>query len=176
MALTGLRSPEISLNQMNILLIITYLRVYLLNIPKSQRKKSSENLKIKGRYLRSFYTSLLPVKLADEPSNFLTATDSTVLESLSLNLVSKRLRKTLSLSHLLLQYTSGMSSGDGKFNLCWTSCGSFVLTCDNRDFTQRRRKGLTTAFPTESNWDDDLVLSTVKLRYATMVFLDVAPS
>ena len=46
----------------------------------------------------------------------------------------------------------------------------------NRDFTQRRREGLTTAFPTESNWDDDLVLSTVKLRYATMVFLDVAPS
>ena len=33
-----------------------------------------------------------------------------------------------------------------------------------RDFTQRRREGLTTAFATERNWDDDLVLSTVKLR------------
>ena len=38
---------------------------------------------------------------------------------------------------------------------------------DIRDFTQRRREGLTTAFATEMNWDDDLVLSTVKLRYAT---------
>ena len=109
--------PEISLNQINILLIITYLRVYLLNSPKSHGKKSSENLKIEGGCLASFYTSLSPVKLADEPNNLLTATDLTVLESLSLYLVSKRLRKTLSLSHLLLQYTSGMSVDDGKFVL-----------------------------------------------------------
>ena len=43
-------------------------------------KKSSENLKIEGGYEASFYTSLSPVKLTDEPSNFLTTTDSTVLE------------------------------------------------------------------------------------------------
>ena len=44
----------------------------------------------------------------------------------------------------------------------------FTTVIDIRDFTQRRRKGLTTAFLTESNWDDDLVLSTVKLRYVTI--------
>ena len=65
-------------------------------------------------YLASFCANLSPVKLTDKPSNFLTTTDSNVLESLSLYLVSKRLRKTLSLSHLLLQFTLGMSVDDGK--------------------------------------------------------------
>lgn len=32
----------------------------------------------------------------------------------------------------------------------------------------RRWKGLITAFATERNWDDDLIPSTVKLRYATI--------
>lgn len=67
--------------------------------------------------------SLSPVKLADALSNFLATTDSTVLESLSLSLVSKRLLKTLSLSHLLLQYNSEMSVDDGKclrvLNFIW---------------------------------------------------------
>ena len=57
----------------------------------------------------------LLVKLTDEPSNFLTTTDSSLLESLSLYMLSKRLFKTLNLSHhLLLQYNSGMSLDDGK--------------------------------------------------------------
>ena len=48
--------------------------------------------------------------------------------------------------------------------------GFFRSSPDIRDFTQWRRECLTTAFATERNWDDNLVLSTVKLRYATMVF------
>ena len=44
-----------------------------------------------------------------------------------------------------------------------------MITIIIRDLSQRRRKGLTTAFATQRNWDDYL-LSTVKLRYATMVF------
>ena len=71
-------------------------------------KNKLKNLKTEGGYLASACASLSPVKLTDEPSNFLTTTDSTVLESLSLYLISKRLRKTLGLSHLLLQYTSGV--------------------------------------------------------------------
>ena len=35
---------------------------------------------------------------------------------------------------------------------------------------------LTTLLATERNWDDDLVLSTVKLCYTTMVFQHVTPS
>ena len=80
-------------------------------------EKNLENLKIEGG------ASLSPVKLADELSNFLATTDSTVLESLSLSLVTKRLLKTLSLSHLLLQYNSEMSVDDGKclrvLNFIW---------------------------------------------------------
>ena len=53
-------------------------------------------------------------------------TDSTVLEYVSLYMLFIRLRKTLSLSYLLLHYTSGMSVDDGKCVL--GSCGSFVLT------------------------------------------------
>ena len=33
-----------------------------------------------------------------------------------------------------------------------------------------KKEGLTTAFATERNWDDNLVLSTVMSLYATMVF------
>ena len=73
------------------------------------KKKRFKNLKIEGGYLASACASLSPVKLTDEPSNFLTTTDSTALESLSLYLISERLRKTLGLSHLLLQYTSGVT-------------------------------------------------------------------
>ena len=39
-------------------------------------------LKIEGEYLESSCASLKPVKLTEEPSNFLTTTDSAVLESL----------------------------------------------------------------------------------------------
>ena len=53
-------------------------------------------------------SKLSPVKLTNEPRNFLTTTNSTVLESLSLYLVSKRLR----LSHLP-QHTSGISVDNG---------------------------------------------------------------
>ena len=69
-------------------------------------KKCLENLNIEGGYLESFCGSLSPVKLTDEPSNFVATTYSTVLESLSIYLeIYKTLRKTLTLSHLLLQCT-----------------------------------------------------------------------
>ena len=64
-----------------------------------------------------FCANLSPVKLADKPNNLLTTTDSNLPESLSLYLVSKRLHKTLSLSRLLLKYTSRMSVDDSKFVL-----------------------------------------------------------
>ena len=57
-------------------------------------------------------------------------------------------------------------SGSRSYDTELSSCRFF----DIRDFTQWRRECLTTAFATERNWDDNLVLSTVKLRYATMVF------
>ena len=87
------------------------------------KEKSLKILKIEDGYLAIFCASLSPVKLTDEASNFLITTDSTMLESLSLYLVSKRLRKTLVLSHLLLRGCHWMTT-----IVCWGSCGSFVLT------------------------------------------------
>ena len=55
---------------------------------KKQKSLKSMILQNEGGYLASFCASLSPVKLTDEPSNFLTTTDSTELESLSLYLVS----------------------------------------------------------------------------------------
>ena len=81
------------------------------------KKKFEESEKLRVNIsVATFFANLSPVKLAGEPSNFLTTTDSTVIKSLSLYLVSEGLRKTLNLSHLL-QYTSGMSVDDSKFVL-----------------------------------------------------------
>ena len=59
--------------------------------------------------------------------------------------------------------------------LWWSSSrshnrGRRPLLSTMRDFTQRRREAFTTAFATERVWGDNLGLSTVECRYATMDF------
>ena len=132
-------------------------------------KECVTKLILKLKLLKNYFTIISLTKLM--ATRVKRGKSSTILH----------LARPSSIREINLNGTTISESSDlsNAFNDHFSSIGpklaNDIPLSNNRDFTQRRRECLTTAFATERNWDDNLVLSTVKVTLRNNGFQDGVP-